>query len=227
MASTRDFIDYGFEPEFIGRLPVRVVCEELNADDLYEILKRSEGSIIRQYERAFRAFGVEVFFEDEALRMIAELAAEEKTGARGLLTVCEKILRNFKYELPGSGVTQFSVDRALIEQPAETLNELLAAGHQEKAKASGAVAREFVRRFAEKHGVRIELSEDAVSRLIDRAERERIHMRDLCAKLFRDYEFGLKLLRKNDEVLVITAEAIDDPDKFLSEWLVKTYRGLQ
>ncbi len=46
-------------------------------------------------------------------------------------------------------------------------------------------------------------------------------MRDLCARLFRDYEFGLKLLRKDDEVLVITEEAIDDPDKFLSEWLVK------
>jgi hypothetical protein len=114
----------------------------------------------------------------------------------------------------------------LIEQPARTLNQLLAAGHQEKAKALAAVAREFVRRFAEKNGVRIELSDGAVSCLIAQAEKERIHMRDLCAKLFRDYEFGLKLLRKNDEVLVITEEAIEDPDKFLSEWLVRTYRGV-
>ena len=52
-------------------------------------------------------------------------------------------------------------------------------------------------------------------------------MRDLCAKLFKDYEFGLKLLREHDEVLVVTEAAIDDPDKFLSEWLVKTYRGMQ
>ncbi len=95
--STRDFIDFGFEPEFIGRLPVRVVCEPLEIDDLFQILKRSEGSVIRQYERAFRAYGMEVFFEDEALHLIAEYAAEEKTGARGLLTVCERILRNFKY----------------------------------------------------------------------------------------------------------------------------------
>src|SRR3954468_16949266 len=50
---TQDFIEYGFEPEFIGRLPVRVVCEELAADDLYQIMKYSEGSILRQYERAF------------------------------------------------------------------------------------------------------------------------------------------------------------------------------
>src|ERR1043166_253488 len=123
-ASTRDFIDFGFEPEFIGRLPVRVVCEDLAVGDLFEIMKRSEGSIIRQYERAFRAYGIEVFFEDEALQRIAELAAEEKTGARGLLTVCERILRAFKYELPGSGVTRFTINRALIEQPDATLRQL-------------------------------------------------------------------------------------------------------
>ena len=63
MASTRDFIDYGFEPEFIGRLPVRVVCEHLTEDDLFEIMKRSEGSIIRQYRRDFEAYGIDAIFE--------------------------------------------------------------------------------------------------------------------------------------------------------------------
>ena len=60
-AETKDFIDYGMEPEFIGRLPVRVVCDPLTSGDLFDILKKSEGSIIRQYERSFRAYGVEVF----------------------------------------------------------------------------------------------------------------------------------------------------------------------
>ena len=94
--TTQDFIEYGFEPEFIGRLPVRVVCEELTADDLYKIMKFSEGSILRQYERAFRAYGIEISFEDEALRLIAEEAAKEKTGARGLLTVWEKLFRDLQ-----------------------------------------------------------------------------------------------------------------------------------
>jgi ATP-dependent protease Clp, ATPase subunit len=53
--TTQDFMEYGFEPEFIGRLPVRVVCEELDANDLFDIMKFSEGSLLRQYERAFRA----------------------------------------------------------------------------------------------------------------------------------------------------------------------------
>ena len=77
-AETRDFIDYGFEPEFIGRLPVRVVCEELTSNDLYEILQKSEGSIIRQYERAFRAYGIDATFTDGALRALAERAAGEE-----------------------------------------------------------------------------------------------------------------------------------------------------
>src|SRR3954467_9109449 len=97
--TTQDFIEYGFEPEFIGRLPVRVVCEELTADDLYKIMKFSEGSLLRQYERAFRAYGIEISFEDEALRLIAEEAATATTGARGLLTVWEKMFRDFKYHL--------------------------------------------------------------------------------------------------------------------------------
>ena len=82
-AETRDFVDYGMEPEFIGRLPVRVVCDPLTSADLFEILKRSEGSIIRQYERAFRAYGVEVFFEDEALREIAARAARKTPEPAG------------------------------------------------------------------------------------------------------------------------------------------------
>lgn len=124
-ATTRDFIAYGFEPEFIGRLPVRVVCEPLRVEDFYEILDRSEGSIIRQYERAFRSYGIEVSFAESALHEIARQAAEEKTGARGLLTVCERILRNFKYELPGSGVKRFTVDALLIAEPQRVLQQLL------------------------------------------------------------------------------------------------------
>src|SRR6185295_11973099 len=67
-AQTKDFIDFGFEPEFIGRLPVRVVCQALNVDDLFQILKTSEGSIIRQYEQSFSAYGIEVLFRDDGLR---------------------------------------------------------------------------------------------------------------------------------------------------------------
>ena len=86
----KDFIDFGFEPEFIGRLPVHVICTELGVDDLFYILKHSEGSIIRQYENAFRAYGITTLFSDCGLRRIAEKAIAQKTGARALMTVCER-----------------------------------------------------------------------------------------------------------------------------------------
>src|ERR1700726_2165475 len=133
--TTQDFVEYGFEPEFIGRLPVRVVCEDLGADDIYKIMKFSEGSLLRQYERAFRAYGIEISFDDEALRLIAAAAAEEKTGARGLLTVFEKLFRDYKYYLAGSGLSQLRVTAELVREPKRVLDRLMAESHEHTGKA--------------------------------------------------------------------------------------------
>src|ERR671937_2236835 len=145
--TTQDFVEYGFEPEFIGRLPVRVVCEELDADDLFNILKYSEGSLLRQYERAFRAYGIEISFEDDALRLLAHAAAKEKTGARGLLTAFEKLFRDYKYYLAGSGLSQLRVTVDVVREPQRVLERLLAEGHKEEAKALQAGVRDFADRF--------------------------------------------------------------------------------
>ena len=77
-------------------------ASHLTKDDLFSVLKTSEGSIIRQYEQSFAAYGIEVLFQDDGLRRIAALAADEQTGARGLMTVCERVFREFKYELPST-----------------------------------------------------------------------------------------------------------------------------
>src|SRR4029079_17440348 len=131
-AQTRDFIEFGFEPEFIGRLPVRVVCHSLNADDLYLILKNSEGSIIRQYEQDFAAYGIEVLFSEEGLRKIAERAASEGTGARGLMTICERVFREIKFELPSTPVRRFVVTPGMVENPAAELKNILTDPKQEE-----------------------------------------------------------------------------------------------
>ena len=223
--TTADFIEFGLEPEFIGRLPVRVVCRELTVTDLFEILKRSEGSIVRQYERAFRAYGIEVFFEEAGLKRIAELAELEKTGARGLLTVCERLLRSFKYELPGSGVNRFTIDTGLIENPGKRLAELLEQGQRALAQELAAVAREFAQRLSSRYNLKVDLTDAALAKLVERASAENIHMRDLCADVFKDYEFGLKLAEGTTEPLILTEEAVANPDRYLSEWLVKRYRA--
>jgi ATP-dependent Clp protease ATP-binding subunit ClpX len=223
--TTQDFIEYGFEPEFIGRLPVRVVCEDLDADDLFSIMKYSEGSLLRQYERAFRAYGIEISFEDEALRLLAEAAAKEKTGARGLLTVFEKLFRDYKYYLAGSGLSQLRVTAALVREPKRVLDRLMAEGHKLEAQMLEAGARQFVEKFNREHGLEIAFDEAAVRRLVERAQTERMTMSDLCDHLFKDYQFGLNLVKKNtgQTKFVINAGAVDEPDKFLSELVVQSY----
>jgi len=124
-ASTADLITYGLEPEFIGRLPVRVACHGLNADDLFDVLRKSESSLIHQYERAFAAYGIRCQFEDDGLRCLAQQASAEHTGARGLMTVCERVFRDFKFKLPGSQVKRFAVTARLVDAPAQELRRLL------------------------------------------------------------------------------------------------------
>ncbi len=223
--TTQDFVEYGFEPEFIGRLPVRVVCEDLDADDLYKIMKFSEGSLLRQYERAFRAYGIEISFDDEALRLMAEAAAREKTGARGLLTVFEKLFRDYKYYLAGSGLSQLRVSAELVREPKRVLDRLMAEGHRHEEKTLEANARQFADKFKREHGLEIVFDDTAFQRLTERAQTERMTMADLCAHLFKDYQFGLSLISKNtgQKKFLLDAAAVDAPDKFLSELVVQSY----
>ena len=226
--TTQDFIEYGFEPEFIGRLPVRVVCEDLMADDLYQIMKFSEGSILRQYERAFRAYGIEISFEDEALHLMAEAAAKETTGARGLLTVWEKLFRDYKYHLAGSGLTQLRVSEELVREPKRVLDRLMEEGHKEEEAALERKAHLFAEQFEQEHGLQIKFDDAAIARLTERAQAERMKMSDLCAHLFKDYQFGLNLIRKNtgQKSFVLTRDAVDTPDKFLSDLVVQSHYPL-
>jgi len=226
-AETKDFVDFGMEPEFMGRLPVRVVCDHLSADDLFEILESSEGSIIRQYERAFRAYGVEIFFEEGALRAIARAAHLEQTGARGLLTVCEKVFRDFKFELPGSGVKSFTVSEAVVKDPARALGVLLREGHAERERARRAIVAEYARRFSSEHGVGIVFEDGAVERILELAGAAGVGVRETCERRFRDYQFGLALIKKNSgrSEFSISREAVDDPDGTLSRWVVESYRA--
>jgi ATP-dependent protease Clp ATPase subunit len=229
LAMTRDFIDYGFEPEFIGRLPVRVVCQPLNVDDLFQILKTSEGSIVRQYEETFGAYGIEVFFRDDGLRRIAELAAEEKTGARGLMTVCEKVFREFKFELPSTSVKRFVVNREVVDEPGAELQRLLKEHEQHGRAVLRELVNEYSRRFAEMHGLQLKFTEDAADKLVVLSLEQGKPVRDMCAEKFKDFQFGLKLINKNtgQTEFVLEAEMVDEPEKVLSEWVVKSYRGTE
>jgi ATP-dependent Clp protease ATP-binding subunit ClpX len=225
-AQTRDFIEFGFEPEFIGRLPVRVVCQPLDEHDLFTILKTSEGSIIRQYEQTFAAYGIEVLFRDDGLRRIADLAVAEQTGARGLMTVCERIFRDFKFELPSTLVRRFVVTRELVDNPRGELEKLFAEHKNEERHVARQIVYDFAERFRENHKLTIRFTEAAADKIVSESLAQGVHVRDLCTMRFKDFQFGLKLIAQNTgkNEFDIDTDAVDAPDKVLSEWVVKSYR---
>ncbi len=130
-----DLITYGFESEFVGRLPVAVVLEELTEDDLYRILKNPNNPIIRSKKRDFKSYGIDILFEDEALHLLAQKACMEKTGARGLVSVVEKALIKFEKKLPSTSISQLLVSREVVQNPETELDRLLTDPDNPQEKA--------------------------------------------------------------------------------------------
>lgn len=224
--TTQDYIDFGFEAEFIGRIPVRVVCEHLEADDLEAILNYSEGSLLRQYEREFEAYGIDIDFRPDGIRRMAEMAEGERTGARGLMTVGEKILRDFKYELPGTSVNELKIDAELIDNREDHLSKYRELGQELVVEKARQEVDAFIREFKDKHNVIVMLEDDAVALLVETAGSQARSVLQVARQLFRDYQFGLKLIQKNtgQKEFVLTKSAVEDPDRFLSDMVVKSYK---
>jgi ATP-dependent Clp protease ATP-binding subunit ClpX len=110
-----DLIHYGFIPEFVGRLPVVGILEELSKEALMEILVRPKNAITRQYQKLFEFENVRLKFGDDAIEAIAELAMERKIGARGLRMVLEDLMLDLMYYLPSyKKVREFLVTKEMV-----------------------------------------------------------------------------------------------------------------
>jgi hypothetical protein len=114
-ASTKDFVEFGLEPEFIGRLPVVAVLEDLSKDALVQILSKPKNAIIKQYQKLFEFENVRLKFSDDALEAIAQLAMERKVGARGLRMILEDLMLDLMYYLPTyKKVREFAVTKEMV-----------------------------------------------------------------------------------------------------------------
>lgn len=95
-----DLIKYGLMPELIGRLPIVVTLNPLLEEDLVRILTEPKNAIVKQYKELLSMDGVELEFENEALKKIAELAIKRGTGARGLRSIIEKSMQKIMFDVP-------------------------------------------------------------------------------------------------------------------------------
>ena len=113
--SADDLADFGLLPEFIGRLPVVSVLEELTEDDLARILVEPENALVKQYQKLFAVDGVTLTFTEGAIRQIAATSIRRGTGARGLRSIIEKTLGDTMFRLPSmEGVEEVVVDEAAV-----------------------------------------------------------------------------------------------------------------
>lgn len=226
LVQTKDFIQYGFEPEFVGRLPVRVACHTLKPDDLEKILLTSEGSVLAQYRSDFAGYGIDFTLEPAALRRVAETAYAEGTGARGLMTVLERLFRDFKFELPSTAIRAFTVAPATLDDPRAEVKKLLRANSEAQREVLRAEVAEFVRRFHREHGFELEFADDALTALVNESLSRDKTIRGLCEEKFRDFHHGLKLVSRNSgsTKFTVTAAVIQNPEKELSRWVVASYR---
>lgn len=112
-----DLVKFGLIPEFTGRLPVITTMKDLSADDLVRVLTEPKNSLVKQYQKLLAMDGVELTFEKDALKALAETALARKTGARGLRAEMERLMTDVMYEAPGNAkMKKVVVDAKMIKE---------------------------------------------------------------------------------------------------------------
>jgi ATP-dependent Clp protease ATP-binding subunit ClpX len=112
----KDLKDFGLIPEIIGRLPVLTYMNPLDESTLRAILTEPKNAIVKQYKKLFKMDQIELSFQADALDFIVVKAVEYKLGARGLRSLCEEILTDAMFSLPGSGETTLNVDKSYVKK---------------------------------------------------------------------------------------------------------------
>ena len=119
-----DLVKFGLIPELVGRLPVITALDNLDEDALVKIMTEPKNALTKQYQYLFSIDGIELNFEEDALRSIAKSTLEAGTGARGLRSVIEKLLMEYMYSFPSSGKTGIlTITKDTVENGAEPLFE--------------------------------------------------------------------------------------------------------
>lgn len=247
-----DLIQYGFESEFIGRLPVITVFEHLEIEDLYHILSGPKSPTIIGKKKDFKAYGIDLQFEDEALQRIARNAFDEKTGARGLNSAVERVLLKFEHILPSKNINHFVVTGAMVDDPDGELKRLLEnpedPGREKRFRLLLAdEEKELERTLLQKEGdfqshYGIKFSDQRIELITKQVVEERIDLDSVIEEVLAVHnatrEFAKQFSYRNEVELSFTDEAVDrlieklwkegeDPADFLKQSFLNYEHGLK
>lgn len=210
-ANTTDLMQYGFESEFVGRLPVVAQLTDLSEEALYDVLRNPHSAVIQGKKRDFAAYGIELDFNDEALREIARRAHALGIGARGLTSIVERALIKFEKLLPSSTIRKLMVTVDLIENPQRNAEDLLITD----------AVNTFQRSFLEKHGLILEIPPASQQWIRNHLDKDPVQLVFKLQQMFTNYEYGLKLAGRQN--LEVTPEVLAAPEQYLDAMIKKAY----
>ena len=208
----QDLHDYGFESEFVGRIPVVTYMSKLDEEGLYKILRSPNSAVIQGKQRDFAAYGIDLTFGDDALRMFASEGYDVGTGARGLVSVAEKHLLQFERLLPSTGVSKLYITAEVLKDAESYLRELVKKHSFES----------FAEKFTARTGINIEFSSGAVKTAVNISAERGMNLRMLLEESLKDYEYGLKLAGKKK--FIVTGSVLDNPKGYLDKLIKQSYK---
>ena len=227
---SEDLIAYGFETEFVGRLPVRSVFEHLVETDLLSILMNPNNPIISGKKLDFASYGIDIKFDEQALAMMAAKAFDENTGARGLVSAVEAALLPFEKRLPSTKVKRLAVTVEALRDTSNWLSALEASpergenqsefkriAEQETSAVSSYIS-ENKARLGDKFG--LHLTPERIDLMAAYYGRHNIDIDGVLAKLSALYEktknIEMQFLKNNGINIVLEEDAID---YIIGQWL--------
>lgn len=213
--NSEDLMIFGFESEFVGRIPIISTLGELDEVGLYKILKNPKSAVIQGKKRDFAAYGIKLSFDDDALHIMAKRAVEYKTGARGLVSVAEKILLPFERGLPSTTVKYLVVNKDLCNNPEAYLEKIV----KDDAFES------YENHFREKTGIKLQFSPSARKSAEDLAIEQKLSLRDFLKNALKNYDYGLKLAEK--DTFSVTSKVLTNPQEYLDKLVKASYQKNQ
>jgi len=227
---SEDLIEFGFETEFVGRLPVRAVFEHLTEKDLLAILMNPNNPIILGKKLDFAAYDIQIKIDEAALRVIAQQAYDENTGARGLVSAVERELLDFEKRLPSTRVHRFAVTTALLQHPRRWMDKLEAspedpeiiAAFDEVCQSEISRVADYIQsnkfHLADKYG--LPLTPDRIHLIAAYYGKHTVDIRGVFRKFASLYEqtktIEMNFLKNNGINIVLEEETID---YIISQWL--------
>ncbi len=206
---------------------MRVVCDALGASDLQSIMEKAEGNIIEQYASDFRGYDIELSMAGESIKAIAEMAYQEKTGARGLTTVLEKIFRDYKFELPSTGIKSLELGLDSVENPGQALLDLLAEKEPVRREVMQNDIDLFVTEFCDGHEIKLLINKSARETIIVQCLADNMTIKRWVNLNFHDFEYALKLISRNTgkKRFTVTKKLVENTEQELSNRIAESFKN--